>query len=96
MPLMKYMGKGMNNIIKKGVVVAVILLFIGMSVIPSTGTNVVEKSSAVSFDGNILYVGGSGPGNYSTIQEAINDANNGDTVFVYNGTYYEHVTINKQ
>lgn len=42
-----------------------------------------------------MYVGGSGSGNYTTIQAAINDANNGDTVFVFNGTYYGHVNINK-
>lgn len=32
---------------------------------------------------------------YPTIQEAINHANPGDTIFVYKGTYYEHVIINK-
>ena len=45
--------------------------------------------------GNTLYVGGSGSGNYSKIQDAINDASEGDTVFVYNGTYFENVIINK-
>ncbi len=45
---------------------------------------------------NILYVGGSGGGNYSTIQSAINAANTGDTIFVYSGTYYEHFIINKK
>jgi parallel beta-helix repeat protein len=39
--------------------------------------------------GNTLYVGGSGPGNYTKIQDAIDNASDGDTVFVYNGTYYE-------
>jgi parallel beta-helix repeat protein len=45
--------------------------------------------------GNTLYVGGTGPGNYSKIQEAINDASDGDTIFVYSGTYYENVIVNK-
>lgn len=43
----------------------------------------------------IRYVGGTDPGNYTTIQDAINDSIPGDSVYVYNGTYYEHVTIDK-
>ncbi|MFQ5621593.1 MAG: nitrous oxide reductase family maturation protein NosD [Candidatus Nanoarchaeia archaeon] len=36
-----------------------------------------------------------GPADFSTIQEAINAASSGDTIYVHNGTYYEHVIINK-
>ena len=43
---------------------------------------------------NILYVGGSGPNNYTRIQYAIDDASDGDTVFVYEGTYDELIAIN--
>jgi parallel beta-helix repeat protein len=54
-------------------------------------------SQTYSFEGNILYVGGSGPGNYTTIQSAINDAVDGDTVFVFddNSPYYECLSIKK-
>ena len=86
----------MNNLIKKGIVVSVILLFVSVSVVPSTGTNKVEKKSIkpTFYDGNILYVGGNGTGNYSTIQDAINDSSDGDTIYVYSGTYFEDVKIN--
>lgn len=43
--------------------------------------------------GITLFVGGTGPDNYTTIQSAINDANPGDIVYVYNGTYVERLTI---
>lgn len=45
--------------------------------------------------GNILYVG-SGANNYTKIQDAIDNANDGDTIFVYSGTYYENVVVNKR
>ena len=45
--------------------------------------------------GNTLYVGGSGPGNYTRIQDAIDNASNGDTVFVYDGIYDEYLEINR-
>jgi len=35
------------------------------------------------------------PDDYPSIQEAINSAVDGDTVFVRTGTYYEHVIVNK-
>jgi len=35
------------------------------------------------------------PDDYPTIQEAINSASNGDTIYVSSGTYYEHVVVNK-
>jgi parallel beta-helix repeat protein len=46
-------------------------------------------------NGTTLYVGGSGPGNYTNIQDAIDNASDGDTVFVYNGIYYENVIVDK-
>lgn len=39
-----------------------------------------------------------GPADFSSIQEAINspDVKDGDTIYVYNGTYYENVIVNKK
>lgn len=43
----------------------------------------------------MLYVGGSGPGNYSSIQAAVDDAGDGDTVFVFDDSapYRETVEV---
>ncbi len=48
-----------------------------------------------SLQGDILYVGGSGPGNYSSLQLALDDAGDGDTVYVYDdgAPYYERVVV---
>jgi parallel beta-helix repeat protein len=57
-----------------------------------------QEYSMHTSNGKTLYVGGSGPGNYSLIQFAINDASDGDTVFVFSGTYYvrrERISIDK-
>ena len=44
-----------------------------------------------------IYVGGSGPGNYSKIQSAIDNASEGDTIFVYDDSspYNENIKIKK-
>ena len=42
-----------------------------------------------------FFVGGNGSGNYSTIQEAIDIADPGDTIFVFTGIYSENILINK-
>jgi len=53
--------------------------------------------TAIINDGNTLYVGGSGPNNYTKIQDAIDNASDGDTIFVYDDSspYYENLVIDK-
>ena len=94
-----YWGKGKmrNNWFRKGLVIGIIVLFIGMSINSSTGRRVEMKSTTQTLRGNTLYVGGIGPGNYTTIQNAIDNASDGDTVFVYaySSPYYENVLVNR-
>lgn len=49
----------------------------------------------INVDATTIYVGGSGPGNYTTIQAAIDAASSGDTIRVHAGTYHGRVTVNK-
>ena len=81
-----------KSLVRKGLVIGIIVLFIGAGFVPSISSDVSSSNA-----GNTLYVGGSGPGNYSKIQDAINDASNGDTVFVYDDSspYYEHLIVDK-
>ena len=80
---------------KRFIVTGIILLFICMSITPSFAFDIVKKSSTLVSNGNTLYVGGSGEGNYTRIQDAIDNASGGYTIFVYAGTYFEFITIEK-
>jgi len=95
-----------KNTFRKGLVVGIIILFVGASIIPSMGGVAVEKHSStddrtpfMTFNhrGDTLYVGGSGPNNYTRIQDAIDNASDGDTIFVFNDSspYVEHIIVNK-
>ncbi|MBE3137480.1 MAG: right-handed parallel beta-helix repeat-containing protein [Thermoplasmata archaeon] len=79
---------------RKCLVIGIIFLFVGTFIIPATAQNIETQS----LEGNWLYVGGSGPGNYSTIQDAVDASSDGDTVFVYDDSspYYENIVINKK
>lgn len=82
--------------IRKSWLFVIIFLFIGAAVVSST-SNLVEKNISM-IDGSILYVGGSGFGNYTKIQDAIDNASDNDTVFVYDDSspYYENIMIIEQ
>lgn len=55
-----------------------------------------HSESALQASGSKTWtVDDDGPADFRTIQGAINAANDGDTVFVRRGVYYEHVNVNK-
>jgi nitrous oxidase accessory protein NosD len=79
---------------RKCLAIGIILLFVGTCIIPAIAQD--DGKPILASRGNWLYVGGSGPGNYSKIQDAINASSPGDTVYVYSGKYAEHLVINIQ
>ena len=72
----------------KMVIICVIGLILGVSTLP-----LVSGFNFVYF--NIIYVDDDGGADYTRIQDAIDNASPGDTVFVYSGFYNEFVWINK-
>ncbi len=73
---------------RKRSLLVVILVFVSMSFAALSILPMHVKAS-------VLYVGGTGPGNYTHIQTAIDDASPGDTIYIYNGTYYESIQVYK-
>ncbi len=69
-------------------------IFILCMMLVTSSLIIVYPIETVSASGNIIYVGGSGPNNYTTIQTALYYAKSVDTIFVYNGIYSVSEGIN--
>jgi parallel beta-helix repeat protein len=71
--------------------ILVCILLIALSLV------IFSPVKALKVNSNTLCVGGTGPGNYSSIQDAIDDAIDGDFVYVYDDSspYYESLILNK-
>ena len=87
----------MKIIRKKLVGILFCMLMILSTIIPVSATTIFEKTSHPLTKTNTLYVGGSGPKNYTKIQDAIDVASDGGTVFVYDDSspYHENIIIDK-
>jgi len=74
------------------VTLLVLILFNAMPVVPSTGGEIVPREPTGT-RGTIV-VNASGGGDYTRIQWAIDNASDGDSVYVEAGTYRENVIVN--
>ena len=77
--------------------VGFVSLFLLLSMYPSAAVDITQRLSLPTYDGDFLFVGGYGPFNYSKIQDAVDNASDNDTVFVYaySSPYYENVIVDK-
>ena len=71
-------------------IMCILITFVALSI--KNGLSHVDVFASQG-NSNILFVGGTGLNNYSTIQGAVNDATNGYTIFVYNGVYNENLNV---
>jgi len=78
---------------RKWLAIEIIVLLLGTCIIPATAQNT-EKTYPAS-KGTWLYVGGSGPGNYTRIQNAIANSSDGDTIYVFDESspYIENIKV---
>jgi hypothetical protein len=85
----------MKIMMKGAISILVCMLMIISTIIPISAATLSEKSSLKR--GDTLYVGGSGPNNFTYIQDAINAASNGYTVFVFKDSspYKENLYVRK-
>ena len=78
-------------------VIGILLFLLIPPMVSSYDQAVGEKTMQSVMGGNIFYVGGSGTGNYTRIQDAIDASSSGDTVYVYDDSspYLESIIIDK-
>ena len=95
-----------NRFFIKGFVMGTIFLFIGASFLPSIASDETSKPCAVVIQPQMIWkvdydytdeeTGERiGDGNFTRIQDAINAASSGDSIFVYSGCYEENLVVNK-
>jgi len=94
----------MRKIINKNkLVFGIIFVFVCSIVIPSSNSTIINRS--MTLEKNELYnrinyndvwiVDDEGDGDFTSVQDAIDNAIEGDTICVYSGIYYENVEIEK-
>ena len=67
-------------------------ILILITIVPSTA---VENVNSIQLTNRTIYVDDDGGADYTNIQDAIDAASDGDTIFIYDGTYIENIVIDK-
>ena len=83
-----------KNILREILIIGTIILLVGAGVIPIISSNKTVLGKTILVDDDAI----DDPVNHTwnTIDEALIDAENGDEIWVYNGTYYENLVLDKR
>ncbi len=76
------------KMLKKNMVIGMVISLIVMYFIPT------DFAGGKNFK-NTIYVDDDGGADYTKINDAINNASDGDTIYVYSGIYYENIKVYK-
>lgn len=76
-----------NNFFRNIILIVIIFLVVIIGFNSKVEASIEYKSFYKNYSINILYVGGTGEGNYSSIQDAINNSMNGYKIFDYQDNY---------
>ncbi|HDN50490.1 MAG TPA: hypothetical protein ENG06_01795, partial [Thermoplasmatales archaeon] len=71
------------------------MMIIGLMILAIHATAATGPSGFVFIDENHNGIFDPGEWNGALIQDAVDNASNGDTIYVWNGTYHENVEVNK-
>ncbi|HEC89554.1 MAG TPA: hypothetical protein ENI44_03110 [Thermoplasmatales archaeon] len=82
------------NLYRKTMVLAIVGLFFGAGIVTG-GNNIYRLGESERVVSNILYVDDDGDEAFTEIWDAVNHSHDGDTIYVYCGTYREHIIIDK-
>lgn len=81
---------------KKMIAIGILVVLVLSSLPIAACNDDLDLLLSINSKGDTFYVGGSGPGNYTKIQEAINESNDCDTIYVFSGTYTENIKLDKR
>ena len=80
----------------KVVSLGIFILLIGIGIFPSASSTNITNSQDVKVSRAVIRVDDDGDGDYTSIQDAIDNATAGDIIEVYSGTYDDIITVDKQ
>ena len=84
-----------KNVYEGAFAIGMIILIVGVSFSPSTISIESQENLGILSIQKEWLVDDDGDGDFTSIQDAIDNASDGDTIYVYSGYYEEHISVTK-